>query len=110
MAGIFKIGISENTKYDILVGFPISGHIYISSVKCQLFGQKAIQFFCQLKYLIEGTIALIQWVDSIEQCSDAYSHKANGWSNNHSHKYCVGNQLSKTTPFIESPQAIMYQL
>ena len=29
MAGIFKIGISRNTKCDILVGFPKSGHIYI---------------------------------------------------------------------------------
>ena len=26
MAGIFKIGISRNTKCDILVGFPKSGH------------------------------------------------------------------------------------
>ena len=28
MAGIFKIGISRNTKCDHLVGFPKSGHIY----------------------------------------------------------------------------------
>ena len=26
--------------------------------------------FCQLKYLIKCTVALIQQVDSIEQCSD----------------------------------------
>ena len=29
MAGMFKIGISRNTKCDILVGFPKSGQIYI---------------------------------------------------------------------------------
>ena len=28
VAGIFKIGISWNTKCDNLVGFPKSGHIY----------------------------------------------------------------------------------
>ena len=28
MAGIFKIGISRNTKCDILVGFPKSDHKY----------------------------------------------------------------------------------
>ena len=37
-------------------------------------------------------------------------HKANRWCNNPSHKYFVGNQLSKTTPFIGSLQAIIYQL
>ena len=39
-----------------------------------------------------------------------YSCKGNGGCNNHSHKYFIGNQLSKTTPFIGSPQAIIYQL
>ena len=29
MGGIFKISISQNTKCDILVGFPKSGHNYI---------------------------------------------------------------------------------
>ena len=38
------------------------------------------------------------------------SHKANGWCNNHSQKYFGANQLSKTVPFIECPQAITYQL
>ena len=38
------------------------------------------------------------------------SHEANGWCNNHNHKYFVGNQLSKTIPFSGSPQAIIYQL
>ena len=28
VAGIFKIGISQNTKCDILVSLPKSGHIY----------------------------------------------------------------------------------
>ena len=37
-------------------------------------------------------------------------HNANGWCNNYSHKCFAGNQLSKTTPFIGSPQAIIYQL
>ena len=37
-------------------------------------------------------------------------HKANRWCNNHCHKYFAGNQLSKTVPFIGSPQAIIYQL
>ena len=36
------------------------------------------------------------------------SRKANRWCNNHSFKYFVGNQLSKTTPFTRVPQAIMY--
>ena len=31
---------------------------------------KATWFFHQLKHLIEGTVALIQQLDSIEQCSD----------------------------------------
>ena len=30
--------------------------------------------------------------------------------NNHNCKYFAGNQLSKTAPFIVSPQAIIYQL
>ena len=29
---------------------------------------------------------------------------------NYHHKYFVGNQLSKTAPFIGSPQAVIYQL
>ena len=28
--------------------------------------------FCQLKYLIECTVALIQQVDNVEQCYDVY--------------------------------------
>ena len=28
--------------------------------------------------------------------------------NNHNHKYFVGNRLSKTAPFIRSPQAVIY--
>ena len=36
----------------------------------QLTGQKATQFFWQLKYLIEHTVALMQQVDSTEQRND----------------------------------------
>ena len=38
------------------------------------------------------------------------SHKVNRWCNNHNHKYFGENHLSETTPFIESPRAIIYQL
>ena len=39
------------------------------------------------------------------------SHTANGWCNNHNHKYFAENQIiSKTVTFITSPQAIIYQL
>ena len=41
MAGIFKIGISQNTKCDILVGFPKSGHIYHDSSRLLLQVRKA---------------------------------------------------------------------
>ena len=34
----------------------------------------------------------------------------NRWSNNHNHKYFMGNQVLKTAPFIRFPQAIIYQL
>ena len=44
--------------------------LVIYSVSCQLIRQKATRLFRQLYYLIEGTVALIQCVDNIEQCSD----------------------------------------
>ena len=34
MAGIFKTGISRNTKRDILVGFPKSGHVFRIVILC----------------------------------------------------------------------------
>ena len=37
-------------------------------------------------------------------------HKVNKWYNNYNLKYFAGNQLPKTTSFICSPQAIVYQL
>ena len=40
------------------------------SVSNQLIGRKSNPIFCQLNYLIEGTVALTQRVDNIEQCSD----------------------------------------
>ena len=40
------------------------------SVNHQLMRRKSNPIFCQLKYLIEGTVALMQQVDSIEHCSD----------------------------------------
>ena len=40
------------------------------SVSHQLMRWKGNPIFCQLKYLIEGTVDLIQQVDSIEYCSD----------------------------------------
>ena len=43
---------------------------YHYSVSNQLIGWKSNPIFRQLNYLIEGTVALIQWVDNIEQCSD----------------------------------------
>ena len=45
------------------------------SVSCQLIGRKSNLIFYQLNYLIEGTVALIQQVDDIEQCSDIISAK-----------------------------------
>ena len=40
------------------------------------------------------------------------SHKVNRWCKNHNHKYFVGNQLSKSEPFIRLPQALIanYQI
>ena len=38
------------------------------------------------------------------------SNKRNGWCNNHKQKYFAGSQLSKTSPFIGSPQGIIYRL
>ena len=46
MAGIFKIGISRNTKCDILVGFPKSGHIYIHTM---LQVEDALSYLDQVK-------------------------------------------------------------
>ena len=42
----------------------------VHSVSNQLIGRKTTRFFRQLNYLIEGTVALTQRVDNIEQCSD----------------------------------------
>ena len=45
--------------------------VNILSASCQLIGQKSNPIFWQLKYLVGGTVTLIQQVYSIEQCSDA---------------------------------------
>ena len=42
----------------------------ITSVSFQLIGRKSNLIFSQLYYLMEGTVAFIQRVDNIEQCSD----------------------------------------
>ena len=46
--------------------------LFLSSynVSYQLIGWKSNPIFWQLKYLIEGTVALKKRVDNIEQCSD----------------------------------------
>ena len=44
--------------------------LHVCSVSCQLIGRKSNPLFRQLNYLIEGTVALIQRIDKIEQCSD----------------------------------------
>ena len=47
----------------------INWHIIASSVHCQLIEQKATDF-CHFGFLEEHPVALIQHVDSIEQCND----------------------------------------
>ena len=40
------------------------------TISCQLIRPKINPTFCQLKHLIEHTVALIQQVDNVEQCND----------------------------------------
>ena len=48
MARIFKIGISRNTKCDILVGFPKSGHTHIY-IHTMLQVEDALSYLDQVK-------------------------------------------------------------
>ena len=57
--------------------------------------KKQSKFLLVNIYLIEHTLASIQWVDCTHQWSDENSCKANRWCNNHSHKYFMGKNYRK---------------